>query len=132
MSVISIWLKKCVINLSIFLQMNKFLNNLRINRCVIKPLIDLFLYLTIHQSCFRRSFYIAYSHDRHKTQIMCDAPVDDVVALSKVISDSFVTSNVVKKLYTALYSDNNIVYFNENYGDVIFSCNKIGILSIDH
>ena len=63
---------------------------------------------------------------------MCDAPVDDVVAPSKVISDSFVTSNVVKKLYTALYSDNNIVYFNENYGDVIFSCNKMGILSIDH
>ena len=49
---------------------------------------------------------------------MCDAPVDDVVAPSKVISDSFVTSNVVKKIYTALYSDNNIVYFNENYGDV--------------
>ena len=27
--------------------------------------------------------------------------------------------------------DDNIIYFNENSSDVIFSCNEMGILSID-
>ena len=38
---------------------------------------------------------------------------------------------MIDKLYTALYADENIFYFNEDSGHVIFSCNKMGILSID-
>ena len=34
-------------------------------------------------------------------------------------------------LVTALYADENIVYFNEDSSDAIFFCNQIGILSID-
>ena len=38
---------------------------------------------------------------------------------------------MIKKLLTALYSDDNILYFNKDSGSVIFSTNKIGIFSID-
>ena len=30
-----------------------------------------------------------------------------------------------------LYADDNILYFNKDVEDVIFSCNEMGILSID-
>ena len=30
-----------------------------------------------------------------------------------------------------MYADNNILYFNEDSGNVIFSCNEMGILNID-
>ena len=38
---------------------------------------------------------------------------------------------MIKKLFTALYADENILYFNEDSGDVIFNCNETGILNID-
>ena len=38
---------------------------------------------------------------------------------------------VIKKLLTALHADDNIFYFNEDSSDVIFSCNEMGILSVD-
>ena len=37
----------------------------------------------------------------------------------------------LKKLFTALYTDENILYFNEGSGDVVFNCNGMGILNID-
>ena len=38
---------------------------------------------------------------------------------------------MIKKLFTALYADENILYFNEGPGDVAFNCSGIGILNID-
>ena len=38
---------------------------------------------------------------------------------------------MIKKLLTALYADDNIFCFNEEFCNVVFSCNKMGILSID-
>ena len=38
---------------------------------------------------------------------------------------------LLKKLFTALYADDNILYFNEDSGDAVFSCNEMGILRID-
>ena len=38
---------------------------------------------------------------------------------------------MIKELLTALYVDKNILYFNEDSGHVVFSCNKMGILSVD-
>ena len=37
---------------------------------------------------------------------------------------------MIKKLLTALCTDDNILYFNEDSGDVIFSCNEMGIFSV--
>ena len=38
---------------------------------------------------------------------------------------------MIKKIFTALYADENILHFNENSGNVVFSCNEMGIYNID-
>ena len=38
---------------------------------------------------------------------------------------------MIKKLYTALHEDQNILYFNEDSNNVVFSCNGMGFLNID-
>ena len=45
--------------------------------------------------------------------------------------DWFVTSKMTSRFFAALGADENIIYFNENSGNAIFSCNKMGILNID-
>ena len=62
---------------------------------------------------------------------MCEEAVDDSLARLKLIPDWFVTSKLIKKLFTALYADENILYFNKDYGDAKFNCNELGILNID-
>ena len=49
----------------------------------------------------------------------------------KLIPDWFVTSKMIKKHFNVFYADENILYFNEGSGDVIFYCNEMGIFSID-
>ena len=62
---------------------------------------------------------------------MCDKAVDDSPASLKLIPNRFVTSKMIKNIFTALYADENILYFNEDSGNVLFSCNEMGILNID-
>ena len=62
---------------------------------------------------------------------MCDEAVDDSLAALKLIPGWFVTSKMIKKLFPALYGDENILYFNKDSGNVIFFCNEMGILNID-
>ena len=38
---------------------------------------------------------------------------------------------MIKKLYTAFYAEKNILYFDEDSDNVIFSCNEMGIVNID-
>ena len=57
-------------------------------------------------------FMLAYCSDRYKTQRICGEAVDDCLAASKFIPDCFVTSKIIKKLLTVLYTDGNIHYFN--------------------
>ena len=45
---------------------------------------------------------------------MCDEAVDDSLAALKFIPDWFVTSKMIKKLITDVYTDDNILYFNES------------------
>ena len=66
-----------------------------------------------------------------KNQRMCDEAGDDSLAGFKFLLDWFFTSKMIKKLLTALYAVENILYFYENSGDDMFSCNEIDILNID-
>ena len=59
---------------------------------------------------------------------MCDVAVDNSPAALKFISDWIVTSKMIKKLFTDLYADDNVIYSNENSGDIIFSGNETGII----
>ena len=75
--------------------------------------------------------FVVYCPDKCKTQRMCDEAVNDSIAALKLISDWFVTNEMIKEVFTALYTDENIIYFNEDSGNVTFSCSEMGILSID-
>ena len=49
----------------------------------------------------------------------------------KLILSWFVTGKMIKEPFTALYADESILYFNENSGNTVFSCNEMSILNID-
>ena len=53
-----------------------------------------------------------------------------ILAALKLIPDWFVTSKMIKKLYTAFYT-NSLLFFDEDSGDFTFCCNKMGILSVN-
>ena len=57
--------------------------------------------------------------------------VNGSLAALKLILDWFVKSKMIKKLYTALYADENILYYNEESDNIALSCNEMGILNID-
>ena len=62
---------------------------------------------------------------------MCGEPVVDCLTALKVFPDWFITSKMIKKLFTILYIDDNILCFNEDSGNVVFSCNEMDIHNID-
>ena len=49
----------------------------------------------------------------------------------KIVRDWFVTIKMTKRLLTAVYADENILYFNKDSSNVVFNCNGMGILNID-
>ena len=38
---------------------------------------------------------------------------------------------MIKKLFTALYADENILCFDEDFGNVVINSNEMGILNVD-
>ena len=75
-------------------------------------------------------FLTIYCPDKYITQKVCGEAVDDFLATLKLIPDWFDTSKMIKELFTALYAHENITYFNEDSGNVLFSCIEVGILNI--
>ena len=59
---------------------------------------------------------------------MCDEAVDDCLTPLKFVPDWFVTSKMIKILFTAFYADENILCFNEDSGNAVFTCNGMGFL----
>ena len=55
-------------------------------------------------------FLTVYCPDKYKTQRMFDEAADNSLAELKLDHDWFVKSKVIKKLFTALYTDENILY----------------------
>ena len=84
-----------------------------------------------HRVVSEHSFLFIYCPGKYTTQKMCDKAVDDSLAILKLITDWFVTSKMIKELFTALYTDENILYFNKDFGNVVFSFNEMGIHNID-
>ena len=56
---------------------------------------------------------------------MCDEAVDDFFPSLNFIRDWFVTNKMIKKLFTALYADVNILYFDEDSGNVLFNVDEM-------
>ena len=74
---------------------------------------------------------IVYCPDNHKTQKMYDEAVDDSLAALKFIPDWFVRSKMIKKLFIALYVDDGLLFFDEDFGHVTFCCNEMEMFSLN-
>ena len=75
-------------------------------------------------------FLIVCCPNKYKNQGMCDEAVDDRLEALKFIPDWLVTSKMIKNLLTALYAYDNIVYFKDDSGNVVFSGIEILIILI--
>ena len=62
---------------------------------------------------------------------MCEEDVDDSLSALKIVSDWFVLSKMIQKLFAALYEDENLTHSNEDSVNLVFICNRMGILNID-
>ena len=56
-------------------------------------------------------FVLQYCHGRCKTQEMCDKAIDDFLPALKFVPDWFVTNKMIKKVLTASFTDDDILYF---------------------
>ena len=61
---------------------------------------------------------------------MCDRAVDYFLPAIKLVPDSLVTSNMIKKLYSALFTDNDIFFFDEYSGNATFSSAYLNNINI--
>ena len=62
---------------------------------------------------------------------MGDGAVDDFLAALKLFPDWFVTSKIIKKLYSALYADDGLLFFDEDSFDVLSCSNWMDILDVN-
>ena len=62
---------------------------------------------------------------------MCDKAVDDFLSVLKFVPDWYITSKMIKKLHSTLFSDDDILFFDEESVNVTFFSDDIGILSVD-
>ena len=76
-------------------------------------------------------FSIIYIPDRYKTQQLSNKAVDNCLTALKFVPNWFVTSKMIKILFTAVYSEKNIRYVNEDSSNVAFICNEMGALNIE-
>ena len=68
-------------------------------------------------------FWMRYVPDQYKRQQI----FDDSLAVLKFVPDCFVTSKMIKLLFTPLYAGQSRLY--ENSCNVVFNCNGMGILN---
>ena len=80
------------------------------------------------QSYFWRPFSIVYYSDKYITQKIYDRAVDDSLATLKLIPNWFVASKMIKKIFSALYADENILHFNKDSRNVVFFVMKWAFL----
>ena len=54
------------------------------------------------------------------TQEMCDKVVDAFLPTLKFVSDRFITNKMLEKLFAIVFSNDNIVFVNEDSDNVTF------------
>ena len=76
-----------------------------VNRCflyLLLFLIDIKPKKCMTELFLKIPFLIVYCPDKYKTQKMCDEALDDCLAALKLVPHWFVTSKMIKELFTAL------------------------------
>ena len=64
------------------------------------------------------------------TQKMSDEAVDDCLSALKFVPDWFVINKMIKNLHDALFTNDDILFFDEYYGNVSLFANKMIILGV--
>ena len=77
------------------------------------------------------SFILKCCLDRYKTQKICAKSVDNFLPTLKFVPDWVFKSKMIKKRYNALFSDDDLLFFDRDSGNVTFSSHKMSILSVD-
>ena len=76
-------------------------------------------------------FLILYCPYIYKTQKTCNEAVDNCLEALKFIPDWFVASKILEKFHDALLSNDNILFYGEDFSEVTFFANEIGILGVN-
>ena len=61
------------------------------------------------------SFMLRYCLYKYKIQEMCDNPVNDCLSATKFVPNWFVASKIIKKSQKTLFTDDDILLFDENW-----------------
>ena len=115
---------------------NMFLNAIRLKKCVIKRLIDVFFVPDAIPDQYKTQktcdivvsvypFLIIYCPDKYKTQRMCDEVVDDSLVALELIPNWIFARKKVKNLYTPLYADDGLLFFMKILGMSHFVAMKL-------
>ena len=62
---------------------------------------------------------------------MCDEAFYDYLAVLKFIPDWFVTNKILEKFHDALLTNDDILFFDEDFSKDTFNANNMGILGVD-
>ena len=80
---------------------------------------------------YRDLFMLKCCLDRHKTQKMYDKAANNFHLSLKFVSSWFVTNNLIKIFYDALFANDDISFFDKDFRNVVFCSNEMCILSAD-
>ena len=71
-------------------------------------------------------FMLKFCLDRYKTYEMCDEAVDDCLSAIKFIPGWFVADKMIRKVHEALFTNDDIFFFDAYSGNATFSSDKKG------
>ena len=74
---------------------------------------------------------IVYWPDKYKTQRTCDEAVDDCLAALRFIPDCFFTNKMLEKFDSALHTNDDILFYNDDFDKVKFIANQRNIFAVD-
>ena len=83
------------------------------------------------QSFLKDCFLVKCCLDGYKTLEMCDKAVDNFLPTLEFVPDWIASSKMIIMLYNALFADDDILFFDEDSGNVIFSTDELGILRLN-
>ena len=63
---------------------------------------------------------------------MCDKAVDAFLPALKLVTDWFVKSKMIKRIDNAIFSNNYIIFVNEDANRVNFFSGEMVLFSVDH
>ena len=75
--------------------------------------------------------YAKYCPDTYETKKIYDEAVDVCLAKLKFIPDWFFTSKILETFHDALFANDDILFFDEDFSKVTFFANEMGIIGAD-